>query len=53
MTGESAFLGFSTSDILVDRTGGSAMPICPISQRTFVRLKFLALKKILKFSMNF
>ena len=28
--------GFNPSDILVDRTRVSAMPICPISQRTFV-----------------
>ena len=38
MTGEAAFLGFSLSDILVNHTGISAMPICPISQCTFVWL---------------
>ena len=38
MTGEAAFLGFSLSDILVDHTGISAMPIYPISQCTFVWL---------------
>ena len=35
-TGETDFLGFSLSDILVDRTGVSVMPICPISQHTVV-----------------
>ena len=31
ITGEAAFLGFSPSDILVDRTRVSALYICPIS----------------------
>ena len=53
MTGEAAFLGFSPSDILIECTGVSEMPICPISQRTFVWPNFLALKKFFKFSMNF
>ena len=35
MTGEAAFRGFSPSDILVERTKISALPICPI---TFVWL---------------
>ena len=34
------FPPFSPSDILVDRTGVSVMPSCPISQRTFVWLSF-------------
>ena len=41
-TGQAAFLGFSPSDILVDRTRVSALLFCPISQRTFVWLNFLA-----------
>ena len=42
---EAAFLDFSPSDILVDHTRVSALPICPIcpiSQRTFVWFNFLA-----------
>ena len=42
MTGKAAFLGFSPSDILVDYTGVSAIPICPISQCNFVWLFFKA-----------
>ena len=42
MTGEGGFLGFSPSDILVDRTRVSELSICPISQCTFVSLNFLA-----------
>ena len=53
MTGEAAFLGFSPSDILVDCTRVSAMPICPNSQRTFVWLCFLALIFFQRFLMNF
>ena len=47
-TGEAAFLGFSPSDISVDCTRVSALPICPISQRTLVWLNFLALKIFLQ-----
>ena len=39
---EADFLGFSPSDMLVDRTRGSALPICPITQHTFVWLNCLA-----------
>ena len=39
-SGEAAFLGFSPFDILVDRTRVSALPICLISQHTFVWLIF-------------
>ena len=39
MTGKAAFLGFSSSDILVVRTRVSAMCIC---QHTFAWLNFLA-----------
>ena len=54
MTGEVAFLGFSSSDLLVDGARVSAMPICLItSQRTFVLLNFKALTNFLKFSLNF
>ena len=53
MTGEAAFLGFSSSDILVDCSRVSAMSICPISQRTFVWLNLSALKKYFKFTMIF
>ena len=48
--GEGAFLGFSPSYILVDRTKVLALPIYPISQRTFVWLNSLTLKKILQVS---
>ena len=41
-------LGFSPSDILVDWTRVSAMPICPISRSNFVWLKFFALTKLLQ-----
>ena len=51
-TGEAAFLGFSPSDILVDRTRVSALPICPISQRTFNWLNFLALTFVLQVQMK-
>ena len=40
MTEETAFLGFSPSDILVNRTRVAALSLCPISQRTFVQLFF-------------
>ena len=53
MTREAAFLGFSLFDILIDRTGVSAMHICPISQRTFDWLIFFSLKKILQVSNDF
>ena len=39
-TREAVFLGFSPSDILVDRTRVSALHICPISQHTFFSLIF-------------
>ena len=45
MTGEAAWLGFSSSDIFVDRTGVSELHFSPNSQRTFVSPNFLALKK--------
>ena len=45
MSGEAALLSFSPSDILVDRTRLSAMPICPISQHSLVWLNLLALIK--------
>ena len=48
MTGDAAFLGFSTSDILVEFTRVSVVPICPISLRTFVWLMFLDFLKIFK-----
>ena len=41
MTGEAAFLGFSPSDILVDGTGVSVMPISPICKGSFVWLNFV------------
>ena len=37
VTGEAAFLGFSPSDVFVDRIRVSALPICLISQHTFVQ----------------
>ena len=52
-TGEAAFLGFNPSDILVDRTRVSALPICPIIAHTFVWLNFLAQTFFLKSSMIF
>ena len=45
--GKAAFLGFSPSDILVDRTRVSALAFCPISQHTVVWLNFLALQNVL------
>ena len=42
-TGKTAFLGFSLSNILVYCTGVSALPICPISQRTFFLPNFFFL----------
>ena len=47
-TGETAFLGFSHSDILVDCTKVSARPIFPISQPTFFGTNFIALKNFLQ-----
>ena len=44
-TGQAAVLGYSPSDILVDRTTNSALPICPTSQCTFVGPNFLRCKK--------
>ena len=43
--GEAAFLGFSFSDILVDRTRVLALPICPISHLTFVWINLFYLNK--------
>ena len=43
--GEAAFLGFSHSDILVDRTRVSVMPISPVSQHTFVWLNLFSFNK--------
>ena len=48
MTGKAAFLGCTPSDMLVDRSGVSAIPICQIRQRTFVWLNFLTLEKNIK-----
>ena len=44
-TGEVALLGFIPSDMFVDHTTVSAVPICPFSQRTLQVLNIFHIKK--------
>ena len=51
-TGEAAFLGFSPSDILVERTRVSTLPLCQTSCPTFAWLIFFTFC-VISFAISF